>query len=185
MRRAPGARGAEPQKEKKHKHRTESFCPEAKKVLRALYDPPPMDWRPIFEQYRDYGRRILPYVDDVGHLLLNYNKSGKRIVFEGAHAALLDIDHGTFPYVTSSSSSALALFTGAGVPPQTVRHFVGIMKAYSTRVGGGPFPTEQDNPTGNYIRERGNEYGTTTRRPRRCGWLDALAVKYSLALCGI
>jgi adenylosuccinate synthase len=143
-----------------------------------------MDWRPIFEQYRDLGRRILPYVDDVGHMLLNFNKSGKRIVFEGAHAALLDIDHGTFPYVTSSSCSALGLFTGAGVPPQTVQNFVGIMKAYSTRVGGGPFPTEQDNVTGSYIRERGNEYGTTTRRPRRCGWFDAVAVRYSADLCG-
>ena len=98
---------------------------------------------------------------------------------------LLDVDHGTYPYVTSSNCSALGLYTGAGVPPQTVQNFFGIMKAYSTRVGGGPFPTEQDNDIGNYIRERGNEYGTTTRRPRRCGWFDAMAVKYSVDLCGI
>ena len=106
-------------------------------------------------------------------------------MFEGAHAVLLDVDHGTYPYVTSSNCSALGLYTGAGVPPQTVQNFLGIMKAYSTRVGGGPFPTEQNNDIGQYIRERGNEYGTTTRRPRRCGWFDAVAVKYSADLCGI
>jgi adenylosuccinate synthase len=184
MQRATAIRVADLQHEEKLKQRIGAICAERNKVLIALYDAPPMDWRPIFEQYRDLGRRILPYVDDVGHMLLNFNKSGKRIVFEGAHAALLDIDHGTFPYVTSSSCSALGLFTGAGVPPQTVQNFVGIMKAYSTRVGGGPFPTEQDNVTGSYIRERGNEYGTTTRRPRRCGWFDAVAVRYSADLCG-
>jgi adenylosuccinate synthase len=106
-------------------------------------------------------------------------------VFEGAHAALLDVDHGTYPYVTSSNCSALGVYTGAGVPPQMVQNFVGVIKAYSTRVGGGPFPTEQDNNIGNYIRDRGNEYGTTTRRPRRCGWFDAVAVKYSADLCGV
>ena len=126
-----------------------------------------------------------PYVDDVGYLILEANKQGKRIVFEGAHAALLDVDHGTYPYVTSSNCSSLGLFTGSGMPPQMVQNFLGIMKAYSTRVGGGPFPTEQDNDIGNYIRERGNEYGTTTRRPRRCGWFDAVAVKYCVDLCGI
>jgi adenylosuccinate synthase len=87
--------------------------------------------------------------------------------------------------VTSSNCSALGLYTGAGVPPQYVQNFFGIIKAYSTRVGGGPFPTEQNNNTGDYIRERGNEYGTTTRRPRRCGWFDAMAVKYAVDLCGI
>jgi adenylosuccinate synthase len=184
MQRATAIRVADLQHEEKLKQRIGSICSERNKVLQVLYDAPPLDWKPIFEQYRDLGRRLLPFVDDVGHLLLNYAKEGKRIVFEGAHAALLDIDHGTFPYVTSSSCSSLGLFTGAGVPPQTVQNFVGIMKAYSTRVGGGPFPTEQDNPTGNYIRERGNEYGTTTRRPRRCGWFDAMAVKYSSDLCG-
>jgi adenylosuccinate synthase len=184
MQRSTAIRVADLQHEEKLKQRISHICGERNKVLHALHDAPPLDWKPIFEQYRDLGRRLLPYVDDVGHMLLNYNKAGKRIVFEGAHAALLDIDHGTFPYVTSSSCSALGLFTGAGVPPQTVQNFVGIMKAYSTRVGGGPFPTEQDNSIGGYIRERGNEYGTTTRRPRRCGWFDAVAVRYSSDLCG-
>jgi adenylosuccinate synthase len=155
------------------------------KVLKALYDVPPLDWKEIFETYRDYGRRMAPYVSDTTHLLIQLFKAGKRIVFEGAHAVLLDVDHGTYPYVTSSNCSALGLYTGAGVPPQTVQNFFGIMKAYSTRVGGGPFPTEQDNNIGQYIRERGNEYGTTTRRPRRCGWFDAVAVKYAVDLCGV
>ena len=184
MQRSTAIRVADLQFEERLEQRISSICSERNKVLKVLYDAPPLDWKPIFEQYRDLGRRLLPYVDDVGHMLLNYRKAGKRIVFEGAHAALLDIDHGTYPYVTSSSCSALGLYTGAGVPPQTVQNFVGIMKAYSTRVGGGPFPTEQDNSTGIYIRERGNEYGTTTRRPRRCGWLDAVAVQYASDLCG-
>src|SRR5206468_2557756 len=143
------------------KNKIGSIVTERNKVLKVLYDSPPLEWKPIFEQYRDFGRRMKPFVDDTGHLLVEAFKAGKAIVFEGAHAVLLDVDHGTYPYVTSSNCSALGLYTGAGVPPQTVKNFVGIMKAYSTRVGGGPFPTEQDNSTGHYIRERGNEYGTT------------------------
>ena len=185
MHRTSAFRVADLLHEDRLRERLEHVVSDRNKVFRVLYDAPPMDWREMFEQYRAYGRRIAPFVDDVGHLLIGYAKAGKRIVFEGAHAVLLDVDHGTYPYVTSSSCSALGLYTGAGVPPQTVRNFFGIMKAYSTRVGGGPFPTEQENATGQYIRERGNEYGTTTRRPRRCGWFDAMAVRYSVELCGI
>jgi adenylosuccinate synthase len=185
MHRTTAVRVADLLHEERLKERIAEVVADRNTVFKVLYDAPPMDWRAMFEQYRDFGRRIAPFVDDVGHLLIGYAKEGKRIVFEGAHAVLLDVDHGTYPYVTSSSCSALGLYTGAGVPPQTVRNFFGIMKAYSTRVGGGPFPTEQDNTTGNYIRERGNEYGTTTRRPRRCGWFDAMAVRYSVELCGI
>ena len=185
MQRATAIRVADLLHEESLKAKIGRIVTERNKVLKCLYDAPPLEWRAIFEQYRDYGRRIEPFVADTSELLIEAFRTGKRIVFEGAHAVLLDVDHGTYPYVTSSSCSALGLYTGAGVPPQTVRNFFGIMKAYSTRVGGGPFPTEQNNDTGNYIRERGNEYGTTTRRPRRCGWLDAMAVKYSVALCGI
>ncbi|HVT90356.1 MAG TPA: adenylosuccinate synthase [Tepidisphaeraceae bacterium] len=184
MHRSTAIRIADLVNEQRLRDRVGRIVVERNKVLQVLYDAPPLDWKAVFEQYRDYGRRIAPFVDDVGYLLLQYNKQGKRIVFEGAHAALLDIDHGTYPYVTSSSCSSLGLFTGSGVPPQAVQNYVGIMKAYSTRVGGGPFPTEQDNTIGNYIREKGNEYGTTTRRPRRCGWFDAMAVKYSVDLSG-
>ncbi len=185
MQRATAVRVADLLHEENLKQKIGRIVNERNKVLQCLYDAPPLEWRQIFETYRDFGRRLAPFVDDTGHLLIEYARSGKRIVFEGAHAVLLDVDHGTYPYVTSSSCSALGLYTGSGVPPQTVQNFYGIMKAYSTRVGGGPFPTEQDNDIGNYIRERGNEYGTTTRRPRRCGWLDAMAVKYSVDLCGI
>ena len=185
MHRTTALRVADLLHEAKLKEKLEYVVTDRNKVFKALYDMPPIDWREIFETYRDFGRRIQPYVDDVGYLILEANKQGKRILWEGAHATLLDVDHGTYPYVTSSNCSSLGLFTGSGTPPQIVQNYLGIMKAYSTRVGGGPFPTEQDNDIGNYIRERGNEYGTTTRRPRRCGWLDAVALKYSVDLCGI
>jgi len=184
MQRTPAIRAADLMHEEKLKAKIEQTVTERNKVLKVLYDAPPLDWRAIFEQYRDFGRRMAPFVDDTSYLLVQALKANKRILFEGAHAVLLDIDHGTFPFVTSSNCSALGLYTGAGVPPQAVRNFVGIIKAYSTRVGGGPFPTEQNNDIGDYIRERGNEYGTTTRRPRRCGWFDAMAVRYSVDLCG-
>jgi adenylosuccinate synthase len=185
MHRTTAIRVADLQHEVRLLEKIDRIASDRSKVFRALYDTPPLNPKAIFEQYRDFGRRILPFIDDTTHLVLQAFKAGKRIVFEGAHAVLLDVDHGTYPYVTSSSCSALGLFTGAGVPPQSVRNFIGVIKAYSTRVGGGPFPTEQDNTIGNYIRERGNEYGTTTRRPRRCGWFDASAVKYAVELCGV
>ncbi|MGD0464982.1 MAG: adenylosuccinate synthase [Tepidisphaeraceae bacterium] len=185
MHRATAFRVADLVDEQKLKHRIGQVVAEKNKVLRALYDLPPIDWKQVFELYRDFGRRIAPFVDDTTFLLLQYAGEGKRIVFEGAHAVLLDVDHGTYPYVTSSNCSGLGVYTGAGVPPQMVQNFLGVIKAYNTRVGGGPFPTEQDNDIGNYIRERGNEYGTTTRRPRRCGWFDAVAARYSVDLCGV
>jgi adenylosuccinate synthase len=185
MQRSTAVRVADLVEEPRLRQRISHIVEERNKVLRTLYDLPPLDWKQVFEQYRDFGRRMAPFVDDTGFLLLEYARQGKHIVFEGAHAALLDVDHGTYPYVTSSNCSGLGVYTGAGVPPQMVQNFLGVIKAYSTRVGGGPFPTEQDNNIGNYIRERGNEYGTTTRRPRRCGWFDAVAVRYSSDLCGV
>jgi adenylosuccinate synthase len=185
MHRTTAIRVADLQHEDKLAERIERICGDRNKVFAALYDAPPMNARAIFEQYRDFGRKMRPFVDDTTHLLISALKQEKKVVFEGAHAVLLDVDHGTYPYVTSSNCSALGLYTGAGAPPKSVKNFIGIMKAYSTRVGGGPFPTEQDNKIGQYIRERGNEYGTTTRRPRRCGWFDAFAVKYSVDLCGV
>ena len=185
MHRTTAIRVADLCEEQHLRERIERVLVDRNKLFKALYDAPPLEWRPVFETYRDFGRRLKPYIDDSTKLLLDAARDRKRIVFEGAHAVLLDVDHGTYPYVTSSNCSALGLFTGAGVPPQFVQNYFGIMKAYSTRVGGGPFPTEQANNTGDYIRERGNEYGTTTRRPRRCGWFDAVAVKYAVDLCGI
>ncbi len=185
MHRTTALRVADLLHEDKLRDRLGGIITERNKIFKVLYDLPPMDWKAIFEQYRDFGRRIAPFVDDAGHVLIQAWKAGKRIVFEGAHAVLLDVDHGTYPYVTSSNCSSLGIYTGAGAPPQMVKNIVGIVKAYSTRVGGGPFPTEQTNDIGDYIRERGNEYGTTTRRPRRCGWLDVMALKYAVDLCGV
>ncbi|HVW37270.1 MAG TPA: adenylosuccinate synthetase, partial [Pirellulales bacterium] len=104
--------------------------------------------------------------------------------FEGAQGALLDVDHGTYPYVTSSNSSGLGISSGSGVPGRYLQKIIGVVKAYGTRVGGGPFPTEQDNDTGQHLRDRGNESGTVTRRPRRCGWFDAVAARYTARLSG-
>ncbi len=129
--------------------------------------------------------RLKPHVADTTAYLLDAVEDGKRILFEGAQGALLDVDHGTFPFVTSSNSSGVGVSSGSGVPGRWINKVIGVVKAYSTRVGGGPFPTEQDNDIGQHIRDRGNEYGTVTRRPRRCGWFDAVAVRYTARLSGV
>ncbi|MEM1012063.1 MAG: adenylosuccinate synthase [Planctomycetota bacterium] len=153
-------------------------------TLAALFDAEPTDAKGTADACVAWGKRLAPFVSDVGRRLQLDREANKRIVYEGAHAVLLDLDHGTFPYVTSSNCSALGLFTGAGVPPQAVQQFIGVLKAYSTRVGGGPFPTELTDAVGDRIRERGREYGTTTGRPRRVGWFDAVAARYASDLCG-
>jgi adenylosuccinate synthase len=145
----------------------------------------PLDAEEIFRQYDGYARRLKPHVADTTAYLLDAVEAGKRVLFEGAQGALLDVDHGTFPFVTSSNSSGVGVPSGSGVPGRYVTKVIGIVKAYTTRVGGGPFPTEQDNQTGQHIRDRGNEYGTVTRRPRRCGWFDAVAARYTARLSGV
>jgi adenylosuccinate synthase len=147
-------------------------------------DAPPLDAHALADEYAAYGRRLAPHIIDTVYELHDCVNAGKKILFEGANACLLDIDHGTFPYVTSSNCSALGIHAGTGLPGKYVNEVVGIMKTYSTRVGGGPFPSEELGEIGEQIRERGNEYGTTTGRPRRCGWLDLVAVKYSAMICG-
>jgi len=143
------------------------------------------DAEQIVDQYMNYAEQLKPFVADTTAYLLDAVESGKRLLFEGAQGSLLDIDHGTFPYVTSSNSSGVGVSAGSGVPGCYITKVVGILKAYTTRVGGGPFPTEQDNEIGQKIRERGNEYGTVTKRPRRCGWFDAVAARYTTRLGGI
>jgi adenylosuccinate synthase len=145
----------------------------------------PLDPQQVFAEYREYAERLKPFVVDTTALLLDAVESGKRVLFEGAQGALLDIDHGTFPFVTSSNSSGVGVSSGSGVPGRWITKVIGVLKAYSTRVGGGPFPTEQDNAIGQQIRVRGNEYGTVTRRPRRCGWFDAVAARYTARLSGV
>jgi adenylosuccinate synthase len=158
------------------------------RVLQVLYpagDFKPLEAEAIFREYCRYAERLRPYVCDTTELLLSAVESGKRVLFEGAQGALLDVDHGTYPFVTSSNSSGVGIASGSGVPARHITRSIGVVKAYSTRVGGGPFPTEQANETGQYLRDRGNEYGTVTRRPRRCGWLDAVAVRYTSRLSGV
>ncbi|HEX7376822.1 MAG TPA: adenylosuccinate synthase [Pirellulales bacterium] len=145
----------------------------------------PLDAARILAEYRGYAERLRPFVADTTTLLLDALESGSRVLFEGAQGALLDVDHGTFPYVTSSNSSGVGIASGAGVPGKYLNKIIGVVKAYGTRVGGGPFPTEQDNALGQHIRDRGNEYGTVTRRPRRCGWFDAVAARYTARLSGV
>lgn len=139
----------------------------------------------IFEEYSVYAQRLAPLVVDTTAYLLDAVEANKKILCEGAQGALLDIDHGTFPFVTSSNSSGVGVSAGSGIPARYITKVVGIVKAYTTRVGGGPFPTEQDNDIGQHIRDRGNEYGTVTRRPRRCGWFDAVAARYTSRLSGV
>lgn len=144
-----------------------------------------LDAKAIVTEYSAYAKRLQPYVGDTTHLLLDAVEAGKKLLFEGAQGSLLDIDHGTFPYVTSSNASGVGVSGGSGVPGKWITKVIGVAKAYSTRVGGGPFPTELDNDMGQRIRELGREYGTTTGRPRRCGWFDAVAVRYTARLSGI
>ena len=159
------------------------IVPEKNAILKALYGAEPLDWKPMFEQYRACGEQLRPFLADTTRLLHEAVKAKKRLLFEGANAVLLDVDHGTVPYVTSSNCGT-GLSVGTGLPAKVVDTTLGIVKAYSTRVGGGPFPTELLDITGEQIRERGHEYGTTTGRPRRCGWLDTVALRYSVAISG-
>jgi adenylosuccinate synthase len=145
----------------------------------------PLDAAAIHLQYLAYAERLRPFVSDTTAFLLDAVEGGSRLLFEGAQGALLDIDHGTFPYVTSSNSSGVGVASGSGVPGRWVERVIGVVKAYSTRVGGGPMPTEQDNAVGLHLRERGREYGTVTGRPRRCGWFDAVAARYTARLSGV
>lgn len=144
-----------------------------------------LDADEIASTYLGYAERLRPYVRNTTAMLLDAVDENRKVLFEGAQGALLDIDHGTFPYVTSSNSSGVGVASGSGVPGQFIDTVVGVIKSYSTRVGGGPFPTEQDNEHGEHIRKEGNEYGTTTGRPRRCGWFDAVAVRYTARLSGV
>ncbi|MCD0459632.1 adenylosuccinate synthase [Roseiconus lacunae] len=132
-----------------------------------------------------WAERLGPMIADTTDFVLDACEADKRILFEGAQGALLDIDHGTYPFVTSSNSSGVGVCAGAGVPPRWINTVLGVCKAYSTRVGGGPFVTELEDATGDRIRELGNEFGTTTGRPRRCGWFDAVAVRYTARLSGV
>lgn len=146
---------------------------------------PILDADAVLHEYEGWGRRISPYIRDVSLLLHERMRAGERVLFEGAQGVLLDLDHGTYPYVTSSSSTAGGACTGLGIGPRSVHAVLGITKAYTTRVGGGPFPTELHDETGRAIASRGDEFGATTGRPRRCGWFDSVAVRYACRVNGV
>lgn len=154
-------------------------------LFQSMYDAEALDIQAITDQYVALAESLRGMIGNTGALLRKADPQTDRILFEGGQGSMLDIDHGTYPFVTSSSVTACGVPSGAGVPPRAVGRVVGIMKAYTTRVGAGPFPTEQDNAIGDAIRDAGNEYGTTTGRPRRCGWLDAALVKYTASLSGV
>jgi len=154
-------------------------------ILEALYDAEPLDVERLVEEYLDFDHRIDPYITDTTMLLHGALKEGKRIVAEGAQGALLDLDHGTYPFVTSSNPTSGGACTGLGIPPQSIEHVLGVVKAYSTRVGNGPFPTELADEVGELLRSEGHEFGATTGRSRRCGWLDIPALRYTFAVNGV
>lgn len=155
-------------------------------VLKSLTpDFEPMDAHAIATEYAGYAEKFAPNVVDTTRYLLQALADGKNVLFEGAQGSLLDIDHGSFPFVTSSNSSACGIHSGSGVPERRITKMIGVAKAYTTRVGGGPFPTELHCEIGQHIRDVGHEYGTVTGRPRRCGWFDAVATRYGAQVSGI
>ena len=162
------------------------IVPFKQKLLNALDpDGTQMDADQIISEYLFAADRLRPLVADSTSYLLDALEHGKWLLFEGAQGSLLDVDHGTFPYVTSSNSSGCGIHSGSGVPGRAIVKMIGVAKAYTTRVGGGPFPSELDNEIGQRIRIAGNEFGTVTGRPRRCGWFDAVATRYSARISGV
>ncbi|MDX2219939.1 MAG: adenylosuccinate synthase [Burkholderiales bacterium] len=154
-------------------------------VLKNYFKAPTIDFQQTLEETLLLGEQIKPMVADVSGQVNQMMKEGKSLLFEGAQAALLDIDHGTYPFVTSSNCVAGQACAGAGVGPHALHYIVGVAKAYATRVGSGPFPTELDDEVGERLRVRGNEYGSVTGRPRRCGWFDAAALKRAVQINGV
>ena len=166
-------------------YRLRQELPRWNRLLERVYGAEALDFDALFRELASYGERLRQYVCATESIILDALATGRQIVVECAQGAMLDIDYGTYPFVTSSSTSAAGACQGAGVPPTSVDRVLGVYKAYSTRVGAGPLPTELEDATGQLIRDRGHEYGTTTGRPRRTGWFDAVAARYVARLNGI
>ncbi len=166
------------------KEKLKAVLEEKNLILRYL-EAEPLKFEDIYERYVEYGKYLKPYLTDVSRVIWQAKKEDKNVLFEGAQGTFLDIDHGTYPYVTSSNTVAGNACCGTGIGPGEIDLVLGIVKAYTTRVGKGPFPTELSDETGNFLRDRGYEYGSTTGRPRRCGWLDLVLVKTAVRLNGI
>jgi adenylosuccinate synthase len=168
------------------KMRIERNLEEANRII-VLYGQPPLYSDDIYNEIAPLVERLRPFVAETSHFLAEAKKQNKKILLEGAQATLLDVDHGTYPYVTSSNPTAGGASVGAGIPPHHITGVLGIVRTYATRVGEGPFPTEmldEEEKVANLIRQRGNEYGSVTKRPRRCGWFDAVATRYAAELNG-
>jgi adenylosuccinate synthase len=163
----------------------QEYLPFKNDQLTKLYGEEALSYEAIYEQYVALGQRLKPYVVDTAHLMGQLLNERKRVVFEGAQGVMLDVDHGTYPYVTSSNPTAGGVMNGAGVGPNQIQDVVGVIKAYTSRVGAGPFPTELFDETADTIREAGHEYGVVTKRPRRIGWLDAVGLRHAVQVSGL
>jgi adenylosuccinate synthase len=163
----------------------ENACREKNMIAHALFNSEPLDPDKMYQEYAEASAKIAPFVCDTAVLLNQALAGGESVVFEGAQGTMLDIDHGTYPFVTSSSATSGGAATGTGVAPTAIDTVIGVTKAYCTRVGSGPFPSEALDPAGDLLRARGNEYGAVTGRPRRCGWLDLPLLRYAGMINGI
>jgi adenylosuccinate synthase len=167
------------------KEKLKIIVEEKNRLFVNLYNDEPMSWEEIYEEYSVYADKISPFVCDTVDLMASAIEDNKRILFEGAQGTLLDVDFGTYPYTTSSNAAAGGVSSGIGVSPKQIHNIIGITKAYTTRVGSGPFPTEVEGEQGEHIRKKGGEFGSTTGRPRRCGWFDAVAIQHSVRISGV
>ena len=171
--------------EKAFSRKVKDVLEEKNLILTQLLGDKPFTFEEIYDEYMGYAKVLKQYAADTSLLLHKEIKAGKSLLFEGAQGTLLDVDHGTYPYVTSSSTCSGGACTGSGVSPREIHEVVGISKAYATRVGSGPFPTELEDETGELLRQAGREFGSTTGRPRRCGWFDALVARYAVRVNGL
>ena len=180
-----GIRMADLLDERLFREKLEVNIAQKNRILSEIYDAQTFTVDAILNPYLRYAGWLAPYITDTPLLLSKWMDSGYSVLFEGAQGTMLDIDHGTYPYITSSSTTSGGAATGTGVPPTRIHGVLGVAKAYSTRVGGGPFPTEMKDEMAETIRERGDEYGATTGRPRRCGWFDAVVLRYAARINGL
>ena len=169
---------------KEFRSRLSSILESKNAILTKIYNAPPLSLEEIYEQYCSYGERLGTFIRNTGQILQEMLSQKRKIILEGAQGTMLDPDFGTYPYVTSSSPLAAGSSAGSGISPKQIDQVIGIFKAYTTRVGGGPMPTELKDKTGEFIRDRAHEYGATTGRPRRCGWFDAVAGRFSTQING-
>ncbi|MDR4505726.1 MAG: adenylosuccinate synthase [Candidatus Scalindua sp.] len=167
------------------KEKLKKTIAEKNKLFVNVYNAEPTSWEEVYKEYSGYAERLRPFVCDTLELMADAARKNEKILFEGAQGTLLDVDFGTYPFATSSNAGVSGVLSGLGVPPQRIHKVFGVMKAYSTRVGSGPFPTEIEGAEGEYIRTKGGEYGATTGRSRRCGWFDGVAARHSVRINGV